>query len=43
MPTRRETAVSLDGLTAINAHNGSPLDLGGLTGVHVLVVLRHWH
>ncbi len=43
MLSRRETSVCLDGLTAIDTHNGSTLELGALAGVHVLVLLRHRH
>ncbi len=43
MPTRRDTSICLDGLTAIDARAGTSYDLGRLEGVHVLVVLRHRH
>ena len=43
MPRRRETAINLDGITVLDAHSESPVDLGTLTGVHVLVLIRHRH
>jgi hypothetical protein len=43
MSRRRDTAVGLDGITVLDAHSDAVVDLGTLTGVHVLVLLRHRH
>lgn len=43
MPRRRDTALSLDGITVLDARSETAVDLGALTGVHVLVLLRHRH
>lgn len=43
MEDRRDASVSLRGLTATNAQDGSSFDLGQLAGVHALVLLRHRH
>jgi hypothetical protein len=39
----RRLALPLSGLTVIDARDGSTYDLGRLTGVNVVVLIRHRH
>ena len=43
MPAREDADLSVRGFTAIDARSGETYDLGGLQGVHVMVLMRHRH
>lgn len=43
MPRVEQVRVPLAGVTLLDARSGDQVDLGGLTGVHVLVLMRHRH
>lgn len=43
VPAREDADLPLRGFTATNARTGEACDLGGLEGVHVMVLMRHRH
>lgn len=43
MPAVEDLDLSLSGLAVIDAATGTSRDLGGLRGVHVMVLMRHRH
>ena len=43
MPRAEQVHVPLAGLVLVDARTGDTVDLGGLAGVHVMVLMRHRH
>jgi len=43
VPRSEQVHVPLAGLVLVDARSGNAVDLGGLLGVHVMVLMRHRH
>ena len=43
MPRHRDTTIALSGLRVTDTADRSLTDLGDLTGVHLVVLMRHRH
>jgi len=43
VPRAEQVHVPLAGLVLVDARTGDAVDLGGLAGVHVMVLMRHRH